>query len=79
MRDPVKIYNKISFTELQKLAPGINWAGYYKNYGLKTDTVVVWNKDYLKNLNLLVKQTPVDVLKTYYLWQVLSGFARRIT
>jgi putative endopeptidase len=75
MRDPVKIYNKISFAGLQKLAPEINWAGYYNNYGLKADTVVVWNKDYLKNLNLLVKQTPVDVLKIYYKWQVLSGFA----
>jgi len=75
MRDPVKIYNKISFTELQKLAPGINWADYYKNYGLKADTVVVWNKDYLKNLDLLVKKTPFDVLKSWYNWQVLSGFA----
>ena len=50
MRDPVKIYNKISFTELKKLAPDINWADYYKNYGLKADTVVVWNKDYLKKI-----------------------------
>lgn len=75
MRDPVKIYNKISFAELNKLAPGINWADYYKNYGLKADTVVVWNKDYLKNLDKLIKQTPVDLLKTYMVWQVLSGFA----
>ncbi len=75
MRDPVKIYNKISFTDLQKLAPDINWAGYYKNFGMKTDTLVVWNKDFLKNLNLLVKQTPFDVLKTYYDWQVLTLFS----
>jgi predicted metalloendopeptidase len=75
MRDPVKLYNKIPFTELQKQAPLINWADYYKNYGLKTDTVIIWNKDYLKNLNLLVKQTPLAELKTWYLWQVLSGFA----
>jgi predicted metalloendopeptidase len=75
MRDPVKIYNKVAFSNLQKLAPDINWVDYYKNYGLKTDTVIVWNVDYLKNLNLLIKQTPLDVLKTYYLWQVLSGFA----
>jgi predicted metalloendopeptidase len=74
-RDPVKVYNKIPFTELQKLAPEINWDGYYKNYDLKTDTVIVWNKDFLKNLNLLVKQTPVEELKTYYLWKVLSGFS----
>ena len=75
MRDPVKIYNKISFAELQKMAPDINWADYYKNYGLKTDTLVVWNKDFLTNLNLLVKQTPFDVLKTYYNWQVLTLFS----
>ena len=61
LRDPVKIYNKISFTELKKLAPAINWDGYYKSYGLKTDTLVVWNKDYLKTLNQLVKQTPVEI------------------
>jgi predicted metalloendopeptidase len=75
LRDPVKIYNKISFTELKKLAPGMNWDGYYKNFGLKTDTVIVWNKDYLKNLNQLVMQTPLETLKIYNRWQVLKTFA----
>ena len=75
MRDPVKIYNKIPFTELQKLAPSINWADYYKNFGLKTDTLVVQDKNYLKNLGLLIKSTPVDVLQTYFRWQVLTAFA----
>ncbi len=75
MRDPVKIYNKIPFTELHKLAPDINWADYYNNYGLKTDTLVVQDKSYLKNLGLLIKATPVDVLQTYFRWQVLTAFA----
>jgi len=75
LRDPVKIYNKIAFTELQKLAPVINWASYYNNIGLKTDTVIVWNIDYLKNLNALVKETSLDIFKTYYVWHVLSVFA----
>ena len=75
LRDPVKIYNKIAFTELQKIAPDINWKDYYKNFGLPTDTVIVQNKEYLKNLGLLVKATPVEVLKTYYNWQVLSHFS----
>jgi putative endopeptidase len=75
LRDPVKIYNKISFTELQKLAPAINWNDYYKNYGLPTDTVIVQDKNYLKNLGTLITSTPVDVLKTYYKWQLLSHFA----
>lgn len=75
LRDPVKLYNKISFAELKKLAPSINWSDYYKNFSLQTDTVIVQNKEYLKNLDKLVKSTPVEVLKTYYRWQVLTSFA----
>jgi putative endopeptidase len=75
LRDPVKIYNKITFAELQKLAPGINWNDYYKNYGLHADTVIVQDKNYLKNLDQLVKSTPVDVLKTYFHWQLLLHYA----
>ncbi|MCX6246222.1 MAG: M13 family metallopeptidase N-terminal domain-containing protein [Bacteroidetes bacterium] len=75
MRDPVKLYNKIPFAELQKLAPGINWTGYYQNFGLTPDTLIIWNKEYLKNLDKLVKETPLDNLKTWYLWQLLTGFA----
>ena len=41
MRDPVKMYNKIPFSDLQKLAPEINWTGYFHNFDLITDTVVV--------------------------------------
>ncbi|MCX6281175.1 MAG: M13 family metallopeptidase [Bacteroidetes bacterium] len=75
MRDPVKIYNKIPFAELQKLAPAINWSNYYKNFGLQADTVIVQDKNYLKNLGLLFESTPVDVLKTYFRWQVLLTFS----
>jgi putative endopeptidase len=75
LRDPVKTYNKIPFTELQKLAPGINWNDYYKNWGLKTDTLIVQDKNYLKNLNLLVSSTPLDEMKTYFRWQLLLTFS----
>ncbi len=75
MRDPVKIYNKIPFTELQKLAPSVNWADYYKNFGLHADTVIVQDKNYLKNLGLLIKSTPVGMLQTYFRWKLLSAYA----
>jgi len=75
LRDPVKIYNKIPFTELKKRAPGINWSDYYKNYDLTTDTVIVWNLDYLKNLNKLVRETSMEDLRTYFRWKVLSSYA----
>ena len=75
MRDPLKMYNKITNSELHSLAPEINWEGYYKNYGLKTDTVIVHDKNYLKNLNQLLKGTSTETLKTYYRWHLLSSFA----
>ena len=75
MRDPVKMYNKIASSELHLLAPEINWEGYYKNYGLKTDTVIVHDKNYVKNLNQLLKSTPTEVLKCYYRWHLLSAYA----
>jgi predicted metalloendopeptidase len=75
LRDPVKIYNKIPFSELQKLAPGINWSDYYKNFGLHTDIVIVQDKSYLKNLGQLIRSTSIDVLKTYFRWKLLSAYA----
>ena len=75
MRDPVKMYNKIPFTDLKKLAPAIDWSGYYAAFGLKSDTVIVHDKDYLKNLNKLLTSTSMDVMKTYYRWQVLRTYA----
>jgi predicted metalloendopeptidase len=75
MRDPVKTYNKIPFSELKKLAPAINWNGYYQNFGIHTDTLVVQDKKYLKDLGLLIKSTPLDVLKTYMRWHILTAFA----
>ena len=75
MRDPVKIYNKIPFSELSKLAPAINWITFYQNFGLKADTVIVQDKNYLKNLSQLVSETPLDVMKTYYRWHLLINFS----
>jgi putative endopeptidase len=75
LRDPVKIYNKVTFSELRKLSPEINWEGYYGSFGLHPDTVIVQNKDYLKNLGKLIRSTPLNILKTYYRWQVLSSYA----
>ncbi len=75
MRDPVKMYNKIAYPELQLLAPAINWNGYYQNFGVKTDTVIVHDKNYLKNLNQLLAGTSIDLLKIYYRWHLLSHYA----
>jgi putative endopeptidase len=75
LRDPVKTYNKIGFGELRALAPDFNWEEYAGVQGVKTDTIIIEDKPYLKNLNTLLKTTPLATLKLYAKWSLFSRFA----
>jgi len=74
-RDPVKTYNKAPFSELETLAPQFNWDYYASAQGIKTDTVIIENKDYVKKAGALLKATPLETLKMYARWQLLHRFA----
>ena len=74
-RDPVKTYNKVAFSELKTLAPQFNWESYASEQGIKSDTVIVEDKPYVKNAGALLKTTPLETLKLYTRWQLLSHFA----
>lgn len=75
LRDPVKTYNRAAFSELKTLAPDFDWDAFAQKQDIKTDTLVLQNKGYLTNASKLLKATPVDILKTYTKWQLLSSFA----
>ncbi|RBL94180.1 M13 family peptidase [Chitinophaga flava] len=75
LRDPVKTYNRSGYGELRTLAPDFDWDAFTKKQDIKADTVILQNKEYLTNANKLLKATPIDVLKTYTKWQLLTSFA----
>lgn len=75
LRDPVKTYNKIAFGELSTLAPDFDWQSFAGQQDVKTDTLILQNKDYIAKGNQLLKSTPVETLKTYTRFQLLSRFA----
>ena len=75
LRDPVKTYNKAHFGELKMLAPDVDWNVFAEVQGIKTDTLIIQDKPYLKNVSALLKATPVETLKTWMRWQTLSHFA----
>lgn len=75
LRDPVKTYNKAHFSELKKLAPDVDWDTFADVQGIKTDTLIIQDKPYLQNVSALLKNTPVETLKTWLRWQTLSHFA----
>ncbi|WP_439555164.1 M13 family metallopeptidase [Dyadobacter sp.] len=75
LRDPVKTYNKMAFADLEKLLPAFEMKTFADKQDIKTDTIIVQNKAYLQNLNTLLKATPINTLKMYTRWQLLSRFA----
>jgi putative endopeptidase len=76
MRDYEKMYNIHSPAQLKALTPNINWDVYFKQKGIKhPDTVIVSVVDYFKELNNLLKSTPIETLKTYAKAQLMMESA----
>ena len=73
-RDRDLTYNKMSLTELEAMAPGLNWSGMLKSVGLGgQNTVVVREKSALPNAAKVFSDTSVDVLKDYMTINFLSA------
>ncbi|MGZ3921115.1 MAG: M13 family metallopeptidase [Bacteroidia bacterium] len=72
MRDYEKMYNIYSPASLKLLTPTINWDNYFKSKNIKhPDTVLVATVDYFKDLDNLLKTTPIEDFKTYAKAQLL--------
>jgi predicted metalloendopeptidase len=76
-RDPVKTYNKVPVARLAALAPGYDWKSYLRTAGIdgKVDYLIVSQPSYLTGFAAVLKNTPLDVWKTYFHWHVLSSYA----
>jgi predicted metalloendopeptidase len=69
-RDPVKVYNKLSVTELQNLTPSIQWQAWLKaqHAGIAIKEVQVMQPSYLQGLQQIIGQFSTEV------WQSLSDY-----
>ena len=77
LRDPVKAYNKVPVAKLGELMPGYDWNAYLSALGIagKVDYVIVSQPTYLKALDKLLAETPLDTLKPYFQWQYVRANA----
>jgi putative endopeptidase len=76
LRDPYANYNKMDVAGLSKTAPGIDWQRTFTGIGLpKIDTVIVGQPEFYKQLSTLLKTTPVQTLKDYMSFHLISDFA----
>ncbi len=76
LRDPYKNYNKMSFADLYKLAPNLNWALHTKLAGTnKVDSVIVGQPEFYTAFSNELKNTPLAVWKNYLKLRLVSGSA----
>jgi putative endopeptidase len=77
LRDPVKGYNKVELAKLGAVAPGHDWNAYLTDAGVasKVSYVIVGQPSYLKGLSALLQSTPLETLKAYFKWHLLSANA----
>ncbi|SMC78563.1 M13 family metallopeptidase [Pedobacter africanus] len=75
-RNIAGLYNKYAVKDLNKLLPDFDWNTLLKEAGVKNqDSLVITQVAYTKDLNAILKSTPIDTWKTYLKWGVITGAA----
>jgi putative endopeptidase len=73
-RNMAGLYNKYAIKDLGKLMPDFDWTTLLSEAGVKNqDSLVVTQVAYTKELNGILKNTPLDTWKTYLKWSALTG------
>ncbi|MBQ7528414.1 hypothetical protein IJT10_00725, partial [bacterium] len=77
MRDPEKMYNLMTFEQLCKLTPSINWAKYYEVHGLSMpEDVNVTTPDFMRSVSKEIADgTSLETHKQYLRWRIINSAA----
>jgi putative endopeptidase len=75
LRDPQKNYNKMTLVQLEKEAPGFDWALYFKDRGVRLQDLNVGQPSYATAFAKLATGTPAIEWRTYLRWHALRDAA----
>ncbi len=80
-RDIRNFNNPKPVSELQELAPAINWEKFISDLGIEKqlDTVLVMQPKYMKFLNDFLTSTSIEDIKTLMTWNTLDNSAAYLT
>ena len=73
--DATKIYNKMNLAQLQKLAPGFDWAAYLAGRGADVSDLLVAQPSAFTAIAALSAKAPLQVLKDQLLVRSLDAYA----
>lgn len=77
LRDPHKLYNKMSVEEMQKLIPEFDWAAYIKAMvpHMEVKEISAGPVDYMKSMAKIMANTDMETMKAYFEWNLISSAA----
>jgi putative endopeptidase len=77
LRDDYKNYNKMSAKDVTgKLTPSIDWTSVCTTLGCaNVDSVIVGQPEFFSNLEKTLNTTPIDVIKAYLHYHLVSAYA----
>ncbi|MDY0280329.1 MAG: M13 family metallopeptidase [Salinivirgaceae bacterium] len=80
MRDPIRSYNKMEMTEVQKLAPDFNFNSFFQHIGLADlKELNVGNPAFFQNFNSVLVNTPIDDWKWFLKWNIITTNANYLS
>ena len=75
LRDPHANYNKMTVKDLQKITPSVNWANVFQIWGIKTDTVILGQPEFFKQLDASLKKFSLNEWQAYLRFHLISTLA----
>ena len=78
-RDPEKVYHKMTIDELGTLTPVFSWKNYVKNVERSNiKDVNLEQPEFIKEVDRMVAEVPLQDWKVYLRWQLLDGAASQL-
>jgi putative endopeptidase len=75
-RDPYKTYNKFAVKDMGTVTPGMNWADLLVKMNVNgADSVLVSNPSFLKTVDKMLTDVPLEDWKSYMRWNVIKNAA----
>ena len=80
LRNPQKLYHRMTMAQLHDLAPNFDWLAFFKGIGLKQKTDVnVGTPDFFKTLDQQLASVPIADWQTYLRWQLINNTAASLS
>jgi len=80
LRDPKANYNKTDLAGLEKMAPGIDWKGYFEGINLHvTNEINIGQPKFMSGMAKMINTVSVADWKVYFRWDLVNSAASSLS